>query len=141
MKRATIFMRRGELVFDTKSRTRDGFWTSTNQARAVGIEDLDDIASALRVALDRSQVELPTRPPKTDLTGSLLAAARVKSWAAFTRGAKCVTASLENGTVTLTPQRRMQASYGDIPDKARAVRLQSADLGQAVLDSMADATT
>jgi hypothetical protein len=35
----------------------------------------------------------------------------------------------------------MQASYGDITEKARVVRPQSADIGQAVLDAMADAIT
>jgi hypothetical protein len=141
MKRASIFLRRGELFFDSESQTLDRFWVSTDEVLAVRVEDLDGIASGLKDALQKSRLGVKTPPPSTDLTGSLLAAAKVKTWSAFTRGAKCVSASLENGVVSLTPNRRIQASYEEIRGKDRAISLHSETLGQAVLDAMADATT
>jgi hypothetical protein len=141
MKRAAIFLRQGELFFDTESQTKDTLWVSTEDVLTCDVEDLDRIASSLRSALDRSRTGVETPRPSADLTGPLLAAAKVKSWSTFIRGAKCVSAGLEDGLITLTPQRRMQASYADVFEKERTIRLYSESLGQAVLDAMADATS
>ena len=141
MKRAAIFLRRGELFFDSESQTHDTFWVGTGDVFTSDVDNVDLIASSLRSALEGSRIGVKTPPPSADLSGPLLAAAKVKTWSAFTRGAKCVSAALANGIVTLTPQRRIQTGYTDIVEKERSVRVNSETLGQAVLDAMADAIT
>jgi hypothetical protein len=141
MKAASIYLRRGKFFVDTESRTTAGFWIATGPVRVLNESDSAGVSEALKSALEASTTGVDTPSPGEDLTGPMLAAAGLKSWGSFVKDAKCVGATLADGVITLTPDRKVDelGNYVPISEKARTVRASSSELGSAIIESFRDA--
>jgi hypothetical protein len=141
MRLATIYLRKERLYIQSKSETLVGFWVANDHVQALDAKQAEHIGPLLQSAFEASHKGIPAPPVTEDLTRPMLALAKVKSWRAFAKSAKCVGATLTGREVTLTPYRQTSYAGGFEPmsDKARKLAIDGEDLGTALKSALADA--
>ena len=145
MKHAGIYWRAGKLFVHSKHGMASGL-RAQDDSVAVTEGDLEGIGAAIRSKLESYLDGAPV--PRWDLMRGdqypkLHAAAAVRSSAEFTKGAKYVSAQLENGQITLIPWKNERGREGFSPLRGRdhSISEQSSDfeLGTAVMAAVGDA--
>jgi hypothetical protein len=135
---ASIQERRGAIFVSAEHQTQAGFWIGDDQIAILSNPAPQELASAIKHALERSQSGVPTPPPNVRLDGPLLKAAKVSSWKTFVQSAKHVEVCQSADGFKVTPYRNLGAKEGFEPRTTDAIQLplDSDQLGAAVLQAL-----
>lgn len=134
IKNANVYKRQKQFFVHAMSKTTGYAWIIWEPILALP-ETCDDqeLDRAIRTALDGSRIDVPHPHPQDfeTLGAGLYAAAGVKSWRTFVKGASLVDVVQEGARITLTLQKRDGAGFE--PDDSHQVVLDAtSELGAAV---------
>jgi hypothetical protein len=124
MKTATVYKRRNSLLLHSNSQTTSGVWIAAPPfVKLDAHEEPATIGQAVIKTLEASQASV-SHPTKWDrLFEPMLEIAGVKSWAGFIKGASCVEIDLENGRLTISPNKNNGAQEGFTPSQGKDIHL------------------
>lgn len=142
MKRATAYMRKGTIFLHASNMTTAGVWILGAPVLLVDGNDPSRIGNFAFKALDgsRTNIQHPSREDLGKLFDPILSLANVKSWAAFSEAARCVTIAFEGNRISLIPTKRLGPKHGFAPvqDKTRCSAPVERELGEALLLAFED---
>jgi hypothetical protein len=144
MKYAGVGQRGPKIFVYSQHKTISGIHLSVGEVQAFDGADVEGIGLALRQAFSKYQTGVPDQRHGA-LRGwpELFAAAGVRSWTEYGKGAKSLSAKLQDGLVTLNPWKNIGGRSRFVPIKGldRTVPEASSDrdLGAAVIATLEDA--
>lgn len=110
-------------MIQPSSRTEHGVWVADGEVVVRPLESPpSDVGEAVRRALARSKA-VPHPTTWGRLTDGLLAAAHVRSWGSFSKGARYVDIEGDVREVAFVPSRNLGAREGFEPIAEKTVRL------------------
>jgi hypothetical protein len=145
MQLASIYLRKQDILIHASSRTTAGVWIMAEPIARLDADCLDErLGEAARAALEGSCQGVPHPASWTGFFAPVLRLAKVRSWAAFVKGARLVCLEQEAGEIKLIPAGNIGPKEGfeDRPS-AIAVIPQGASagaIGAAVRDALARAS-
>jgi len=108
MKSATLYERKGKLLFHASSRTTDGVWVCSEPIAMIdGALTAAEKGRVLMDVLDGSRTGVAHPSPSSwpRVFDSVLELAEVKSMRTFSRAAKCCFVRFDAGSLSITPTR------------------------------------
>lgn len=116
MKRATVYLKRGNYYIYASSRTTKGFWIASAPFLKA---NQDDLGSKVLEALDRSKVGIAA-PDYTEVEigeglEPILHLSNTESWRDFVKGATCCHVSLEDEEIKVMPTMRSGLQFNHKP--------------------------
>jgi|ERR1700722_1296997 hypothetical protein len=104
VKMASAYLRNGKVFLRPVSRTTQGSWRASDPVLLASESD-KDLGSKVLDVLSRSMQGVPERAPEKEHDDPILKAAGLRSFNAFSDFAKCVSISMDDDEVTLTPTK------------------------------------
>ncbi len=110
---ATIYLRHGDILVHSSSRTTAGVWILSEPCTRLDSDCSNEaLGNAVRAALQGSRSDVPHPAVWTGLVQPLLKLAKVKSWETFAKGALSASVEEEAGRISLIPSRNLGAKEG-----------------------------
>jgi hypothetical protein len=103
-KMASAYLRNGKVFLRPVSRTTQGSWRASDPVLLASESD-KDLGSKVLDVLSRSMQGVPERAPEKEHDDPMLKAAGLRSFNAFSDFAKCVSISMDDDVVVLTPTK------------------------------------
>ena len=123
---ATIYRKGKHLYFHASSRTTSGVWIATSPFSMLPADaSLAQKAGAIEGALEGSREEVDHPTEFRELITPLLSLANVKSWATFSRKARCCTVEMDDKSIAFVPHDNLGSREGFAPRNDRVVRVSS----------------
>jgi hypothetical protein len=144
MRYAAVDQRGLKIFVYSKHKTVSGILLSVGGVRALDRADMEGIGLALRQAFSGYQTGVPDqRHSAVRGWPELFAAAGVRSWTEYGKGAKSLSAKLQDGLVTLNPWKNIGGRFRFEPlkgfDRTVPEKSPDRDLGAAVIAALGDA--
>lgn len=140
-KLASIYERKGMLFVSAEHRTQAGFWIGDEQLVSLDQPTPEELGTAIKLALARSQNDVPTPSRDARLDRPLLKAASVGSWRTFMLMSKHVSVSSDGNVLHIEPWRNAGVKAGFEPQTDRTVQcsasISSSQLGEAIAGLLA----
>lgn len=124
MRMATVYRKGKHLYFHASSRTTSGVWIATSPFSMLPVDaSLDEKGEAIAGALEGSREEVDHPTDFRELITPLLSLANTKSWATFSRKARCCTVEMDDKNITFVPHDNLGSREGLEPRNDRATGL------------------
>ena len=136
---ATVYQRKDKIFCHSSSQTDAGIWILSEPALVVSRDDPDAVGGMVRECLSHSRTGLPHPTDFRNLFKPILDLAGMKSVAAFSKDAKCVSIEQgDEGEVFLIPTRNGGKNEGFVPLADKIVRLAAIpdDFGKEILSAI-----
>ena len=124
-KSAAAYRRKNALLLHAESQTTAGVWIASPPFEKLDSgEDVVAIGQTIIKMLEASEASVP-HPTKWDelFQPMLDLAGDVKSWTTFCKGACCVSVDLDDGKLTISPNKNAGAAEGFTPLRRRCIYL------------------
>jgi hypothetical protein len=115
MRRATAYQRGDTIFFHPYSETMAGVWILSEPILKLKIYDREKLGEVALDTLNYSKTNVPHPIVWKGLFDPMLREARVKSWSAFSKSAKCVQIEFWENRISMLPTRNLGAKAGFEP--------------------------
>jgi hypothetical protein len=112
MRRAIAYQKGDDIFFHPSSKTVAGVWILSDPIIKLKIYDHEKLGMAALDALNHSKTSVPNPLVWKGLFDPMLREARVKSWSAFSKSAKCVEIEFSTNRISMLPTRNLGAKSG-----------------------------
>ena len=136
IKSATIYERNGIYFICTSSRTTSGLWISDGDCYMVNVDsEYEELGKYVFMALNNSRYNIPDPTDWKVITIPLLKAAKVKSFSAFGKIAKCVLVDLDNKIEITSTENKSNIKRGFVDKEEKIilpVNTSNTELGKSI---------
>ncbi|KKM79008.1 hypothetical protein LCGC14_1354210 [marine sediment metagenome] len=145
MRMATVYRKEKHLYFHASSSTTSGVWIAAPPFSMLPVDaSLEEKGGAVEGALEGSREEVDHPTDFRELITPLLSLANVKSWATFSRKARCCIVEMDDKNIAFIPHDNLGSREGFEARNDMVTRLSVGALSEEVgecLDRAFDACT